>query len=62
MYVKEMLLPRGSESGFDYKVFLVLSPLLKEDPAHSADWGRLEQHSWAWCGVRADRGGMPDSR
>jgi len=59
---KEMLLPRGSESGFDYKVFLVLSPLLKEDPAHSADWGRLEQHSWAWCGVRADRGGMPDSR
>eukprot|EP00092_Neocalanus_flemingeri_P020545 GFUD01022258.1.p1 GENE.GFUD01022258.1~~GFUD01022258.1.p1 ORF type:complete len:764 (+),score=170.77 GFUD01022258.1:69-2360(+) len=59
---KEMTLPRGSESGKPFRVFLVLSSLLESDAAHSADWRELEQTSWSWCGVRKDRGGMPDSR
>jgi len=60
---KEMTLPRGSEYGKPFRVFLVLSPLLQSDAAHtSPDWRGLEQQSWSWCGVRKDKGGMPDSR
>jgi len=58
---EEMSLPRGQESGAEYSVLLVLSPLLPGDTAGAA-WARLDQQSWAWCGVRKDRGGMPDSR
>ena len=56
-----MSLPRGQESGAEYSVLLVLSPLLPGDTGGAA-WARLDQQSWAWCGVRKDRGGMPDSR
>jgi len=59
---KEMSLPRGSVSGKPYRVFLVLSPLLQADAAHGADWRGLQHQSWSWCGVRKDKGGMPDSR
>ena len=29
---------------------------------YSPDWRGLDQHCWSWCGVRKDKGGMPDSR
>eukprot|EP00092_Neocalanus_flemingeri_P019214 GFUD01020814.1.p1 GENE.GFUD01020814.1~~GFUD01020814.1.p1 ORF type:complete len:788 (+),score=177.59 GFUD01020814.1:86-2449(+) len=59
---REMALPRGKEDGMPFQVLAVLSPLLESDRATSADWGSMEKSSWSWCGVRTDKGGMPDSR
>jgi len=59
---EEMLIPRGNETGMNFDLFIVLSPLLEGDNAHSADWDKHSTSTWAWCGVRSDEGGMPDSR
>ena len=57
-----MLIPRGTEEGMEFDFFVVISPLVEEDSAHSADWDSLNTGTWSWCGVRTDMGGMPDSR
>jgi len=59
---KEMLIPRGNETGMKFDMFVVLSPLLENDKAHTADWTKHHTGTWAWCGVRSDEGGMPDTR
>jgi len=59
---QELLLPRGSSHGAVYYIFAIFSPLLKNDKAHTADLPTLSKRSWAWCGLRKDAGGMPDSR
>ena len=60
--LQELLLPRGSSHGAVYYIFAIFSPLLKNDKAHTADLPTLSKRSWAWCGLRKDAGGMPDSR
>ena len=57
-----MFIPRGNETGMKFDIFVVLSPLLENDKAHTADWDEHHRGTWAWCGVRSDEGGMPDSR
>jgi len=59
---KEMFIPRGNETGMKFDMFVVLSPLLENDKAHTADWDEHHTGTWAWCGVRSDQGGMPDTR
>jgi len=59
---EEMLIPRGTEAGMNFELFLVVSPLLEEDSAHTADWDTHNTGTWSWCGARTDMGGMPDSR
>jgi len=59
---REMFIPRGNETGMEFDIFVVLSPLLENDQAHTADWTEHHRGTWAWCGVRSDEGGMPDSR
>ena len=57
-----MALPRGKEEGMPFQVLAVLSPLLQSDNAAGANWENMASSSWSWCGVRTDKGGMPDSR
>jgi len=57
-----MVLPRGSEGGMGFRLYIMVSQVLPGDSAITANWERMHYTSWSWCGVRRNEGDVPDSR
>jgi len=57
-----MVLPRGREGGMQFRLYMMISKVLPNDSAMTANWERMQFTSWSWCGVRRNEGDVPDSR
>jgi len=57
-----LTLPRGREGGMGFRLYTMVSQVLPDDSALTANWERMQYTSWSWCGVRRNEGDVPDSR
>merc|ERR1711937_333664 len=53
---------RGREGGMQFRLYMMISKVLPNDSAMTANWERMQFTSWLWCGVRRNEGDVPDSR